>query len=292
MPKHTRRAVIAIIFGTLIGLGMGWAGSQGGLQLGGIGIFMLCTLLAYLINWIIYVPSALAQTEHYFDLTGALTYLSMIAAALFMSGNFSARGVIASTMVAIWAIRLGAFLFRRVKKAGKDGRFDDLKTHPVIFFQVWTLQGLWCVLTVACALAIITSGIDKPIGLVGYIGIAVWIIGCAIEAIADHQKTRFKNDLKNEGDFINEGLWAWSRHPNYFGEITLWTGMAILAFPILSGWQYAVLISPVFIYLLLTRVSGIPMLERRGKQKWGDDAEYQAYLANTNRLLPWPPAAD
>lgn len=289
MNRNLAPVMITILIGTLIGVCVGWAGSQGGLEYKGLGIFLLCALLAYVINWVIYVPSMIAQTEHYFDLTGALTYLSMIAAALLMSQNFGTRAVIASAMVAIWAIRLGSFLFKRVKTSGKDGRFDDLKTNPVVFLRVWTLQGLWCVLTVACALAIITTAADKPLGIIGYIGIAIWIIGFAFEAIADHQKTKFKNNPANDGKFITEGLWAWSRHPNYFGEITLWTGMAILAFPILSGWQYAVLISPVFIYLLLTRVSGIPMLAARGKKKWGDDPQYQAYLDKTNRLLPMPP---
>ena len=289
MNRKLAPVMITILIGTLIGVFIGWAGGQGGLEYKGLSIFLLCALLAYVINWIVYVPSMIAQTEHYFDLTGALTYLSMIIAALLMSQNFSARSLIASAMVAAWAIRLGSFLFKRVKKSGKDGRFDDLKTNPVVFLRVWTLQGLWCVLTVACALAIITTGADKPIGIIGYIGIAVWIIGFAFEAIADHQKTKFKNDPANEGKFINEGLWTWSRHPNYFGEITLWTGMAILAFPILSGWQFAVLISPIFVYLLLTKVSGIPMLAARGKKKWGDDPDYQAYLENTNRLLPMPP---
>lgn len=288
-PKTTARSLIAIVVATAIGIAVGFAGSHSSLAYSGWGIFLLCVILAYVINWLVYIPSNIAKTEHYFDLTGALTYLSMVAAAFFMSGNYSARAIIAGAMVTIWAIRLGAFLFKRVKKSGGDGRFDDLKTDPLRFLSVWTIQGLWCTLTVACALAIITSGATKPIGFIGYIGIAIWVIGFACEAIADHQKTRFKNDPKNEGDFINEGLWAMSRHPNYFGEITLWTGMAILALPILSGWQYAVLISPVFIYLLLTRLSGIPMLERRGKKKWGDDPAFQAYLDNTNRLLPMPP---
>ena len=145
------------------------------------------------------------------------------------------------------------------------------------------------VLTTACAVAIITSGNDKSLGIVAYIGIAVWLFGFAIEVISDRQKTAFRKNPENSGKFITTGLWAWSRHPNYFGEIVLWTGIAIIALPILSGGQWITLISPIFIFLLLTRVSGIPMLEAKADKKWGDNADYQSYKNNTPALMMKPP---
>ena len=120
-------------------------------------------------------------------------------------------------------------------------------------------------------------------------GHAVWLAGFAIEVVADRQKSAFKQDSANDGRFITTGLWAWSRHPNYFGEITLWTGIAIMAVPILSGWQWVVLISPVFVAVLLMRVSGIPMLEARSDKRWGDEEAYQRYRAATPVLVPRPP---
>jgi steroid 5-alpha reductase family enzyme len=107
--------------------------------------------------------------------------------------------------------------------------------------------------------------------------------------IADRQKSAFNAKPENKGRFISTGLWSWSRHPNYFGEIVLWIGVAIIALPILRGWQWVTLISPVFIILLLTRISGIPLLERRADQKWGNEAEYQSYKARTSVLVPLPP---
>ena len=114
----------------------------------------------------------------------------------------------------------------------------------------------------------------------------------AVEVISDLQKSAFKRDSANDGRFITSGLWSWSRHPNYFGEIVLWTGIAIMAVPLLRGWSWVALVSPVFITLLLTRVSGIPMLEARAEQRWGEEEAFQTYTANTPVLVLRPPRRD
>jgi steroid 5-alpha reductase family enzyme len=289
MPTQSRNSIIGITAAVLIGAFVAWAGSNGSREVGGIAVFALGALLAYAINWLVFIPSNRAKTEHYFDLTGSVTYLSVTVVALLLSDDLDARAVIVAAMVAVWALRLGSFLFRRVRRDGRDGRFDEIKVDPLRFFMTWTLQGLWVLLTIACALAIITSVERRSIGWLAILGIAIWIAGFAIEVIADQQKSVFKRDPANEGRFISTGLWAWSRHPNYFGEIALWTGIAIMAIPLLSGWRWVVLISPVFVTLLLTRVSGIPMLEARAQKRWGDDAEFQAYTRNTSVLIPRPP---
>lgn len=113
------------------------------------------------------------------------------------------------------------------------------------------------------------------------------MIGFAIEVISDRQKSRFREE--NKEGFITSGLWSWSRHPNYFGEIVLWLGIAIIALPTLSGWQWATMISPIFVIVLLTKISGVRMLEVSGKKRWGTDEGYQAYLASTSVLIPLPP---
>jgi len=206
-----------------------------------------------------------------------------------LSGELDTRSMLAAAMVVIWAVRLGSFLFIRINQDGHDDRFDQIKINPLRFFTAWTIQGLWALLTAACALAIITSTTKSELGLVGSIGAVVWVVGFLLEVIADRQKRIFRKDPANKGRFINTGLWSWSRHPNYFGEMVIWIGMAIMALPILQGWQYVCLISPVFVILLLTKVSGIPLLQKKGQEKWGDDPAYQAYLSNTSLLIPLPP---
>ncbi len=288
--RSNTQITIAVTIAVLIGAFMSWAGSDGGDRVGAIPVFALCGLLAFAVNWLVFIPSALAETERYYDLTGGITYITVTAVAVLLSGELDVRASLVAAMVMIWSLRLATFLFLRISRDGKDSRFDNIKNRPLRFFMAWTLQGLWVLLTAAAALAVITGGVREPLGAVGIAGIFIWSIGILIEIIADRQKSKFKDDPSNEGKFINVGLWAWSRHPNYFGEIVLWTGVAIVAVPVLQGWQWATLISPLFVTFLLTRVSGIPLLEEKADKRWGGQDNYEEYKRRTPVLIPKPPA--
>lgn len=285
MKAAERQSLIAIPVIVAIGAAIAWAGSQGGVQVAGVPLFAMCAAVAFVLNWTVFVHAYAAQTERYFDLTGSITYVTLVALALVAGGASDARALLLAAMVAIWAVRLGSFLFARIRRDGSDGRFDRLKPSFLRFAMTWTLQGLWVLLTLACALAAMTSAHPVAPGPIAAVGVAVWIAGFSIEVIADRTKSRFRADPANRDRFIDEGIWAWSRHPNYFGEIVLWTGVAIVALPGLAGWQYATLVSPVFVYVLLTRISGIPLLEARGHEKWGADPAYQAYVERTPALV-------
>jgi steroid 5-alpha reductase family enzyme len=274
----------------LIAAGLAFAGSQGGTRVLGIPLFAACVALAFIIQWIAFIPAYIMQTETFFDLTGSITYLSLVLLAVIFRPSIDARAWLLLALVSVWAIRLGTFLFRRVRAEGFDRRFTELKPSFARFLMTWTLQGLWVSFSLAAALAAITSVISIKIGTFALIGALIWAAGFAIEAIADWQKSRFRADTNNAGRFINVGLWSWSRHPNYFGEITLWIGIAIIAMPVLRGWQWLTMISPLFIILLLTRISGIPMLEARADEKWGGKSEYEQYKARTSILIPRPPS--
>ena len=288
MNKPDRSALIAVVMVILIGLGLALAGSQGGASVFGIPLFAFSVGLAFLIQWLAFIPAYLLQSERFFDLTGSITYISVTIIAVLVGPVVDGRSILLLSLVVIWAGRLGTFLFRRIHRAGKDARFDEIRPSFIRFLNAWTLQGLWITFTLAAALAAITTTTRKELGWFALVGLLVWIVGFAIEVAADLQKTRFREDPENKGRFIHTGLWAWSRHPNYFGEIVLWIGVAVIALPILRGWQWVTLISPVFVALLLTRVSGVPMLEKRADEKWGDQEDYEAYKERTPVLIPRP----
>mgnify|MGYP006248468079 FL=1 len=245
--------------------------------------------LAFAIQWIAFIPAYVFQTEKFYDLTGSLTYLSVIWYSLAVSSdqftNLNVANIAIVLLISLWAIRLGSFLFMRIHHDGEDKRFRSIKPSASQFFMTWTLQGLWVSLCSMCALTAISSNTGIVTNAFFYIGLALFILGFSIEVMADMEKSAFKAIQDNKDKFITTGLWARSRHPNYFGEIVLWTGIAIMSFSSLEGLQYLTLISPIFTYLLLVYVSGVRMLEARGDLKWGDDPEYQDYKKRTPVLF-------
>jgi len=286
MKKTDRTSLVIFFVVVIIGYLVALAGSQGGSLIAGIPLFGLSVGLAFLVQWLVFIPSFWFQTEKFFDLTGGITYISVTLLAVLTSPAVDGRSLLLAGLVVIWAIRLGSFLFRRIQKAGKDDRFDELKPSFFRFLNVWTIQGLWVTFTAAAALVAITSSVRKELDVFALVGFLVWAFGFAFEVIADSQKSQFSANPANKGKFIQTGLWSRSRHPNYFGEIVLWLGIAIIAIPVLQGWQWVAMISPLFVTLLLTRVSGVPLLEKKADSKWGGQEDYEAYKKNTPVLIP------
>lgn len=249
-----------------------------------------CAVIAMGVQWIAWLPASFRQTERFYDITGGLTYLAVVAFSLWAGAQTespSPREWIISLLVVIWALRLSGFLFFRIHRTGKDGRFDELKTSPIRFLVPWTLQGLWVFLTVNVVIVINSQANPAPsLGIWDGIGFAVWLLGFGIEVIADSQKTAFNAKPENRGRWIEDGLWSLSRHPNYLGEILIWSGIACFGVPCFSGLEKLAWISPIFVYFLLTKISGIPMLDKRALTKWENDSEYLQYRANTPVLFP------
>jgi steroid 5-alpha reductase family enzyme len=289
MNEKDIQSIVAIIIVLIIATFLTLAGSQGGVTvLTGIPLFALGVVIAFFIQWIVFIPAYFKKTEKFFDLTGSLTYITVIVFAVALSPEIDIRSLLLMVLVSIWAIRLGTYLFRRILKEGEDKRFKEIKQSGTRFFLTWTLQGLWVSFTLAAALAAITVEQRTEFGLIGLVGLLVWIIGFGFEAIADYQKSKFRSVPENKGKFITNGLWSISRHPNYFGEILLWIGIAIIALPTLQGWRWLTLISPVFVTILLTKVSGVPLLEKRADNKWGGQEDYEEYKKRTPVLIPNP----
>jgi steroid 5-alpha reductase family enzyme len=256
------------------------------------------------LNWFVFLVQAMPQrTEKYFDLTGSLTFFLVTCLAAILdivhtsadNWTFLWRSLTVSALVVVWSIRLGSFLFLRIKAAGADDRFDGIRELPWKFLSVWTFQGLWNFMTLLPVILLHVKGASNAaVTSTDIIGLTLWVVGFTCEVVADAQKTAFRKKNQsgiNRGRFISTGLWKFSRHPNYFGEILLWIGITVVAVPTLIRpyWGYAVVacFSPLLVIVLLCWVSGIPMLEAKSDAKWGHEPEYQAYKKGTSVLIPW-----
>ena len=259
------------------------------IELSGVNLVGHLLVMCFVIQWIAYIPAFLLKTEKFYDLTGSLTYIGAVLFALYATGSFQnlqLGNLIVGIAIIVWAVRLGSFLFMRIRKDKKDGRFDSIKTSFSQFFMTWTLQGMWVFICSSAAFIAIANPTGVVINSVFIFGFVIFIFGFAIEVLADNQKTAFRSIPENKDQFINEGLWARSRHPNYFGEITLWTGITVMGISTFEGMNYLAIFSPIFSYLLLVYVSGVRMLEYRGHKKWGHLDEYKNYKKNTPKLIP------
>ena len=267
------------------------AASVDGVFLSGIPIILLCAVVSFVTHWMIAAPSLITSSEKYFDFTGMVATLLVVLTAMFAllssGAEASIRSVFVASFVSVWTLRLGIFLYKRIVKAGEDSRFRDIKKSIPKFLMTWTLSALWVFLTTVNAITLIALNPLEPIGIFFIMGALLWLLGFGFEVIADRQKKYFSEQPKNEGRFITQGLWSLSRHPNYFGEIILWAGIAVISLPFLSGWQYVTLVSPVFVFLLLTRISGLPFLEDKAEKKWGEDKDYIEYKKRTPILVPF-----
>ena len=255
-------------------------------NLTGIQNITYAVLFIFLIHLLIFVPSYYFQTEKFFDLTGTISYVSSVFFIFFKTNtvdSINLGSLALSTFIIIWSLRLGTFLFLRIKKAVKDRRFNEIKKSFSWFFMTFSLSGMWVTICSICALTGIANGIIFSSTTI--IGIIIFTIGFTIEIIADSQKTKFRAMDDNKDKFISIGLWKYSRHPNYLGEIILWLGISLISFSSLEGLQYITLISPIFTYLLLVNVSGINLLEKSGEKKWGHLDSYKSYKENTPRLI-------
>ena len=251
-------------------------------------IVMQAVMLAFLIQWVAYIPAYIFQTEKFYDLTGSLSYLTVIWFVFFSSNNLSGlniQNLIVVTLISVWAIRLGTFLFGRIHKDGEDKRFRTIKTSASQFFMTWTLQGMWVSICTMCAITAISSSQGIIANALFYLGLAFFIVGFAIEVVSDQQKSAFRAVPENKEKFITSGLWSKSQHPNYFGEILLWSAIALLSISSLNGTQYLTLISPIFTYVLLVYISGVRMLDDMGNKKWGHLEDYKEYKRNTPTLF-------
>ena len=242
-------------------------------------------LLIFFIHWLLFIPAYILQTEKFFDLTGSFTYLIASFYALLNAPSYNIFSIVVVSCIVCWAIRLGTFLFMRINKDGEDKRFREIKPSFSRFLMTWTLSGTWVSICLLCVLTAICSSLGVVGGRLFYLGLIFFLFGFIIEIVADYQKTLFRSKPINKNKFITTGLWSFSRHPNYMGEIVLWFGISIMSISSLSGIEYITLISPFFVYVLLTRISGVNFLEESANKKWGHLDEYKDYVRKTPKIF-------
>ena len=285
MRRQINNIIAITAFLICIGL-INFAGQNIDIEIRGINAFTFILFVAVILQIIFFIPSFLLKTEKYYDLVGSLTYIATVSLAYFSVENKTMIDSIIYFYVMVWALRLGIYLFRRVRNDGKDVRFEQAKRHFLWFLQYWMGQALWVSLTACTAIIGILSPEDDLLPVLAMIGMALWLSGFTIESISDYQKRVFRKENNPSESFIHTGLWARSRHPNYFGEIMLWTGIAVIALNTLTGIEHITLVSPIFVYILLTRMSGINKLEQIADERYGHLEEYQRYKRNTPVLVP------
>ena len=262
-------------------------------MINGIPILLIFVIISFIIHWLIFIPSYIFKTEKFYDITGTIAYICifyvsyLITNKINLENSLYIRSYLTLIMITIWAIRLGGFLFIRVFSVGEDKRFKYVKTSFSKFFLYFTISGVWVFLTTCNALTIIINNSSLSNDIFLKIGFFIWLIGFLIEVISDTQKKYFRKNTKNKNQFINSGLRKISRHPNYFGEILQWFGISIISLPILTGWEFITLISPIFVIILLTKISGINILEKNADEKWGSSKIYNEYKNNTPILVPF-----
>ena len=284
MKKEIRSALTSIVFLFCIYL-LSFLGSNIESTIQSINSFSFLLLLSIVVQISFFIPSFLMKTEKLYDLIGSSTYVIVVSISYLSVENKTTTDTIIFLFIILWGVRLGTYLFLRIQRDSEDVRFEKAKRKFFWFLQYWMGQALWVSITSCAAVIAILKPENDNLNIFLIVGVLVWIIGFSIEVIADKQKSNFKKNQNTKDNFISTGLWSKSRHPNYFGEITLWIGMYIISIPSLSNLEYLTILSPLFVYILLTRMSGINMLEKIADERYGHLEKYFKYKENTPVLF-------
>lgn len=232
------------------------------------------------------IYATVTHSETLTDFAGISNFL--ILALYTLPTPLSPRPLLASRITFAWGLRLGGYLLFRILQWGSDNRFHTFRgkaSKQILFFGV---QAVWVWLTALAVQLVNISKVQPPLASLDVIGASLSIVGILVEAVSDVQKFRHKSGDPQNKRWLETGLWKYSRHPNYFGEILMWIGVYLIALSSLEGWAHLAVLSPVFTFYILFYVSGVPILERRNDARFKDDQNYQLYKKNTSILVPMP----
>lgn len=250
---------------------------------------LLSTLLLSIgLNLFVFLFAYKKQSDHFTDFTYSLTFILVALLAFFSNDVRSAPKLVLLFMIIIWAIRLGGYLASRIQRIGVDHRFDDMRPVWHRYIKFWILQGgsVWILATPF--IIALSSGLDiQQLQGVQVAGVATWLIGFLLETIADFQKSKFRNNADNKGQFMQRGLFSIIQYPNYLGEILVWIGVFMFSTPYLNGIEWLSVVSPIWIMVLLLFISGIPYLVKSSERRYGHMKAYQLYKEKTRKLIPF-----
>jgi steroid 5-alpha reductase family enzyme len=251
-------------------------------------LFVQAALIVFIYFLLFFLVAQVIKNNSIVDIGWGAGFVLLALIILVSQGAYVERNLLITLLVTIWGGRLTYYIVKRNWGKPEDFRYAKWRQEwgrwlvPRAFLQVFMLQGL-LMLIIGYPIILVNANPQPGLNFFDYAGLLVWITGFIFESVGDKQMAEFKKDPANKGHVIKSGLWRYSRHPNYFGEATMWWGIFLLALSVPSG--LSAVISPLVITLLLLYVSGVPMLER----KYKDNPEFQAYAKVTSKFFPWFP---
>eukprot|EP01119_Soliformovum_irregulare_P019694 TRINITY_DN6296_c0_g1_i3.p1 TRINITY_DN6296_c0_g1~~TRINITY_DN6296_c0_g1_i3.p1 ORF type:complete len:295 (+),score=45.10 TRINITY_DN6296_c0_g1_i3:72-956(+) len=253
------------------------------------GFLTICLIVSIVYQLLFYLPAAICKFDKVTDLAYGSNFVLVAILTLIFGETFFVRKIIATVAVSVWGLRLIGYLFYRITKIGRDERFDGTRDKPIRFFIWFMLQfiGVWLI---SLPLILLNSSqINPHFQWNDYFGWTLWLIGFLFEVVGDQQKSSYRSDPTNKDHWCDVGLWRYSRHPNYFGEICCWWGIFATSASVLHTWQFFSVIGPAFITLLIMFGSGIPTTEKSTDRKYGKIPEYREWKRRTPVLIPFIP---
>ncbi len=251
-------------------------------------ILLLSFLISLGINILMFFIAFANKTDKLTDISYVLSFIFLTWFLVWKNKNLDQIQLIIAIAISIWAIRLGTYLFIRILDMKKDKRFDGIRENFIKFAGFWILQAITVWIVMLPSIIVLGSKENPPMNAITILGLFIYLIGLSVETIADWQKFNFKKKKENRDKWINSGIWKYARHPNYFGEMLVWWGIFITCLNYLEGIEFLTIIGPIFISLMLRFVSGVPTIEKRYEEKFGDNKEYRKYKENTRLLIPFP----
>jgi len=257
------------------------------------GLYALITLAVTIgLQLFFFFIAYTCQFDKVTDIAGSMNFVILAWITFFLQGKYYIRQIVILAFVTTWGFRLGGFLLARVLSRGKDDRFDKLREHFFQFLGFWIFQILWVWIVSLPVIMVNAADVDVPLGSLDYAGFTLWVVGFLIESAADFGKKYFDSKPENRGKHVTGGVWNWSRHPNYFGEIILWLGIFLSSSSVYEAntrWAYFSIFSVIFTYFILVYGTGMPPAEQRSNKKWAGKPEWEAYKQRTSVLIPCPP---